>query len=138
MPTSPKAEAERWLLHAERDLGLAKLGLELGGFYAQVGLMAHHSAEKALKGLMFLRGVRLVQEQTVSELLLRAADVHPGLAKYRDIASQLDQYYLISRYLADQPDPNSYELIDQAQAKDAVSQGENLILEVRNILRLAR
>lgn len=71
-------------MHAERDLGLAKLGLELGGFYAQVGLM-------------FLRGVRLVQEQTVSELLLRAADVHPGLAKYRDIASQLDQYYLISR-----------------------------------------
>lgn len=138
MQLNPKAEAERWLLHAERDLGFGKLGLELGGFYAQACLMAHHSAEKVLKGLMLLRGARLVQEFTISELLMRAADVYPQLNKFQDMASKLDEYYPVSRYLAAQPGVASYELIDEAQAKEAVAQGENLVLEVRNILRLAR
>ena len=54
------AEAERWLFHAERDLGFGKLALEIGGFYAQVCFMAQQSAEKALKALLYLRGARLV------------------------------------------------------------------------------
>ena len=138
MQFNPKAEAERWHLHAERDLGFAKLGLEIGGFYAQVCFMAQQSAEKALKALLFLRGGRLIHEDSISELLLRAADVHPRLARYQDMAIQLDQYYLISRYLGAEPGSASNELIDEAQAKEAVGQGENLILEIRNIIRLAR
>ena len=138
MQSNPKAEAERWLFHAERDLGFGKLALEIGGFYTQVCFMAQQSAEKALKALLYLRGARLVQERSISELLLRAADVHPGLSRYQDMASRLDQYYLISRYLEAQPGIASDQLIDEAQAKEAVGQGENLILEIRNIIRLAR
>ena len=138
MQSNPKAEAERWLLHAERDLGFGKLGLEIGGFYPQVCLMAQQSAEKALKALLYLRGARLVQECSISELLPRAADVNPGLSRYQDMAVQLDKYYLISRYLSAEPGSPSYEPIDEAQAKEAVGQGENLILEIRNIIRLAR
>ena len=138
MQSNPKREAERWLLHAERDLGFGRLGLELGGFYAQVCLMAQQSAEKALKALLYLRGARLIHEGSISELLLRAADVHPGLSRYQDMARLLDQYYLISRYLDAQPGGAPSELIDEAQAKEAVGQGENLILEIRNIIRLAR
>ena len=54
------------------------------------------------------------------------------------MASRVDQYYLISRYLEAQPGIASDQLIDEAQAKEAVGQGENLILEIRNIIRLAR
>ena len=138
MQSNPKAEAERWLLHAERDLGFGRLGLEMGGFYAQVCFMAHQSAEKALKALLYLRGSRLVQERSISELLRRVVDTHPGLSRYQDLASQLDQHYLICRYLGVQPGGPSYELIDEAQAKETVGQGANLVLEIRNIIRLAR
>ena len=136
--SNPKAQAETWLLHAERDLGFGRLGLEMGGFYAQVCFMAQQSAEKALKALLYLRGVRLFQEQSISELLLRAADGHPGLSRYQDMARRLDEYYQISRYLGAQGVGASYELVDEAQAKEAVGQGDNLILEIRNIIRLAR
>ena len=138
MQSNPKAEAERWLLHAERDLGFGRMGLSIGGFYAQVCFMAHQSAEKALKALLYLRGARLVQERSTSELLLRVADVHRSLSRYQDTASRLDQYYLNSRYLGVQTGGAPYELIDEAQAKEAVGQSENLILEIRNIIRLAR
>ena len=138
MESNLKEKAGRWLLHAERDLGFGKLGLEIGGFYAQACLMAHQSAEKALKAMLYLRGARLVQERSISELLLRAADVHPGLSRYQDMASKLDQYYLISRYLGVEPGGASSELVDEAQAKEAMGQGENLILEIRNLLRFGR
>ena len=136
--SNPKAQAETWLLHAERDLGFGRLGLEMGGFYAQVCFMAQQSAEKALKALLYLRGAHLVQESSISKLLPRAADVNPGLSRYQDMAFLLDKYYLISRYLDAEPGSTSYEAIDEAQAKEAIGQGENLILEIRNIIRFAR
>ena len=138
MRPSPKQESERWLLHAERDLGFARLGLELGGFYAQTCFMAHQSAEKALKALLYLRGTRYVGERSILELLRRVADVHPSLNRYQDMASRLDQYYMISRYLDALPGSAADEVFNEAQAKEAVGEGDNLILEIRNIIRLRR
>ena len=82
MQPNPKQEAERWLFHAERDLGFARMGIELGGYYSQTCFMARQSAEKALKALLYLRGMRLIREDSVSELLMRVTDVHPGLDRY--------------------------------------------------------
>ena len=138
MIPSPKQEAERWLLHGERDLGFARLGLELGGFYSQTCFMVHQSAEKALKALLYLRGARLVREDSISELLERVADVSPSLNRYRDMAGRLDRYYSSSRYLNPLQGSGPSEAFNEHQAKEAVGEVENLILEVRNIIRLAR
>ena len=138
MNVNPKEQSQRWLLHAETDLGYAKLGIELGGFYAQTCFMVHQSAEKALKALLFLRGARIVGERSLSEMVKRVADVSPGLNRYQDMADMLDKYYLASRYLGSLPGSDEPELFDEARAREAVGEGENLILEIRNIIRLAR
>ena len=138
MPPNPKEQAESWLFHSERDLGFARFGLEIGGFYSQTCFMVQQSAEKALKALLYLRGTRLIRENSISELLTRVADVFPALNRYRDMAVRLDQYYLSSRYLNSLPGSGPYEAITEAQAKEVVGEGENLILEIRNIIRLAR
>ena len=138
MQPRPKDESLRWLLHAERDLGYARLGLEIGGFHAQTCFMVHQSMEKALKALLFLRGTRYVQEGPISDLLKRVSDVSPGLNRYEDIAGRIDQYYLACRFLGTLPGSDPVEVIDEPRAKEAVSEGENLLLEVRNIIRLGR
>ena len=138
MQQRPKAVAERWLLHAERDLGFGQLGLEAGGYFTQICFLAQQSAEKALKALLYLRGARMVQERSISDLLQRVVDVHPRLSRYHDMAEQLDQYYLAFRNPDSQPGSASYETIDESQAKEAIDQGQNLILEVRNLIRLGR
>ena len=136
-PTS-KEEAERWLLHAERDVGFARLGLELGGFYSQTCFMAHQSAEKALKSLLYLRGARYISDEPIAGLLARAADASPRLNRYAEMAGRLDRYYRTARYLDSQAAGAAYEEYTEEQAKEAVGEGENLILEIRNIIRLAR
>ena len=138
MQPRPKAVAERWLLHAERDLGFGRLGLEAGGYYTQVCFMAQQSAEKALKALLYLRGARMVQERSISDLLQRVVDVHPRLSRYQEMAGQLDKYLLVFRDPDARSGSVSYETIDESQAKEAIDQGDNLILEVRNIIRLGR
>ena len=138
MQPNPKQEAERWLFHAERDLGFARMGIELGGYYAQTCFMVQQSAEKALRALLYLRGMRLIREDSISELLARVTDVHPGLNRYQEMAGRLDRYHLVSRYLGVLPGSAPYEEISVAQAQEAVGEGENLVLEVRNIIRLAR
>ena len=134
----PKQEAERWLLHAERDLGFARLGMEIGDFAPQACLMVHQCAEKALKALLFLRGSRFIGEETISTLLARAADAHPGLMRYQDMAARLDRYYVTSRYLDTLPGGAPDSTLDEVQATEVIGEGDNLILEVRNIIRLGR
>ena len=137
MSSNPREEAQRWLLHAEADLGFARLGTEMGFYHAQTCLMVHHAAEKALKALLYLRGTRLVREDSILDLVKRVADVHPSLNRYQDMAAGLDRYYPTARYLGVLPGQGQ-ETIGEGQAKEAVAEGENLILEVRNIIRLAR
>ena len=138
MSPSPKEEAQFWLLHAERDLGFARLGLELGGVCAQTCSMVHQSVEKALKSLLYLRGARYIGDNATVELLARAADASPSLNRYHDLAGKLDRYYLMARYLNSKPGIAPYEELAEEQAREAVGEAENLILEVRNIIRLAR
>ena len=138
MNANPKEKAQRWLLHAETDLGFARLALEIGFYYPQACFMVHQSAEKALKALLYLRGTRLIREDSISELLARVADVHPGLNRYQEMASRLDEYYFMARYLEPKPGSASDQSVGEVQAKETVGEGDNLILEVRNIIRLAR
>jgi len=134
----PKQEAERWLLHAERDLGLARLGLEIGDFAPQACLMVHQCVEKGLKALLFLRGSRFIGEDTLSALLTRAADAHTGLMRYQDMAARLDQYYVTARYLDTLPGGAPDSTLDEGQAKEVIGESESLVLEIRNIIRLGR
>lgn len=60
--------------------------------------MCQQAAEKALKGLQYLRGARLVLGHSVVELLDGLVNDHPALRSVREVAQQLDQYYIPTRY----------------------------------------
>jgi len=62
----------------------------------------------------------------------------PALNRYAEMAGRLDKYYRTARYLDSQAAGASYEQCTEEQAKEAVGEGENRILEIRNIIRLAR
>ncbi|MGH7326477.1 MAG: HEPN domain-containing protein [Candidatus Rokuibacteriota bacterium] len=92
-----RAEAERWLAQAESDLAFDELGLR-GGFFAQACFMCQQAADKALKGLHYLGGARVVLGHSVVELLDGLTAGHPALRGVREVAQQLDQYYIPPRY----------------------------------------
>ena len=135
--TSPAEKARTWHLHAERDLGFAKLGIEMG-FYSQTCFMVHQSVEKGLKALLFLRGHRVIPDSFMVDLLKRVADVSPALNRFDELAADLDKYYTTARNPDVAPQGSSFQLVDEVAATYVVNEAEQLMLEIRNIIRFAR
>ena len=68
------------------------------GFFAQGCFVCQQAAEKALKALHYLRGARVVLGHSLVELLDAIVEDHPALGPLREVAQQLDQYYIPTRY----------------------------------------
>jgi len=131
-----RAEAERWLAQAESDLAFAALGLR-EGFFAQTCFVCQQAAEKALKALHYLRGARFVFGHALVELLDALAADHPRLAALREVAQQLDQYYIPARYPNGLPGGVPSEVFTRHQAESAVTGAGDIIGIVRATVRTA-
>lgn len=93
----PVEEARRWFAQATSDLDCARVNLR-ERFFAQACFQAQQAAEKALKALRYARGERIVVGHSVLQQLQRLLPAYPTLAVHAASASQLDQYYVPSRY----------------------------------------
>jgi HEPN domain-containing protein len=89
------------------------------GFHAQACFVSQQAAEKALKALHYLQGERLVVGHALVDLLNPLAPVHPALAPLREIAQQLDQYYIPTRYPNGLPGGVPAEVFTKRQANEA-------------------
>ena len=86
------AESERWLRFAREDLRMAELALP-DGIYNQVCFHAQQCAEKAIKGLLALRGTAPPRTHRIADLL-SLLEAHPF-----DLEVQLlDRFYIPTRY----------------------------------------
>ena len=90
-------ETGRWLRQAEADLASARdsaraLHFEWACFQAQ------QSGEKALKAVLYERGVRAVLTHSLVDLVRHCAPVAPALASLEREARYLDQFYIPTRY----------------------------------------
>lgn len=99
--------------------------------------MCQQAAEKALKGLRYLRGERVVLGHSLVELLDPLAADHPALAGLREVAQQLDQYYIPTRYPNGLPGGVPAEVFTRPQAEGAVAGARNIIEVARHALRSA-
>jgi len=115
----PRVEAGRWLAQAESDLAFAELGAR-EGFHAQACFVSQQAAEKALKALHYLQGERLVIGHALVDLLNPLVPAHPALAPLREIAQQLDQYYIPTRYPNGLPGGVPAEVFTKRQADEAI------------------
>ena len=86
--------------------------------------MCQQAAEKALKALHYLAGERVVIGHAVAELLETLIARHSTLAPFRDVARQLDQYYIPTRYPNGLPGGVPSEVFTKRQADEAVAGAE--------------
>ena len=114
-----RAEAQRWLRQAENDLAFGELALR-EGFCAHACFVAQQTAEKAIKSLAYGRGERVVLGHSIAELAGRLAPDVPGLAKLREQAGLLDQYYVATRYPNGLPGGVPSEAFGERQAREAL------------------
>jgi HEPN domain-containing protein len=91
-----RAEYERWLRQAERDLAAARSNTE-NGFHEWACFLSQQAAEKALKAFLYLQGERAVIGHAIAVLVRRAAEHVPALTALHP-AKRLDEVYIPSRY----------------------------------------
>ena len=120
------AEAGRWLRQAENDLAFGELALR-EGFFAQACFIAQQTSEKALKSLCYGRGDRVVLGHSIVELLDRLVPGMPELAKLRERAGLLDQYYVATRYPNGLPGGVPFEAFGERQAAEAIEAARELV-----------
>ena len=121
-----RAEAQRWLRQAENDLAFGELALR-EGFFAQACFVAQQTAEKALKSIAYGRGERLVIGHSIVELADGLAAGSPELAKLRERAGLLDQYYVATRYPNGLPGGVPFEAFGERQAREAIEAAREFV-----------
>jgi len=129
----PKVEGRRWLDQAENDLAFARHSME-GGFHHQVCFIAQQCVEKALKAVLYAGGARNVIGHSVAGLLDRVTPDHPSLESLRDVAAELDLYYIPSRYPNGLVEGTPYKAFTFTQAGRAIAGAETAIAAVKAVI----
>jgi len=91
------AEAERWLISAREDLEYARHAAT-GGYHAPACFHAQQAAEKAVKAVHYKRGARAVIGHNIRSLIETLDPREPSLDQLRDVARELDLFYIATRY----------------------------------------
>lgn len=95
---TPREEAERWWRQAEADLKTARLLFEDKEF-GPCAFFCQQAAEKALKALLYLKGIKIFGHSLVG-LLGRVTDqgFPEPVESVKEAADRLDKHYISSRY----------------------------------------
>ncbi|MBI5508198.1 MAG: HEPN domain-containing protein [Deltaproteobacteria bacterium] len=112
-------------MQAKDDLEFARCALK-EEFFAQCCFVCQQAAEKALKALLFKRGVRVILTHSVLKLCqeLRLN------GRLRKAAGVLDQYYLSGRYPDALPGGAPFEAFSRDQARESLELASGLIAAV--------
>ena len=131
-----RAEAGRWLQQAANDLAFAEHGLRLG-FHAQACFLAQQAAEKAVKGVHYLRGSRVVIGHSVDGLLAGLEAAGFAVAGLRPLGAQLDLHYIPTRYPNGLPGNVPFEVYTAAQASQAIDAAHRILAFARTQIEAA-
>ena len=133
MKPDPTAEATRWILQAENDLGFAQLGLR-ERYHSQACFLSQQAAEKALKSVAYGRGDRFVIGHSLQELLNGLVGTYGEMESLREAACRLDQYYVATRYPDALPGGLPFETYSRGQAEEAVGMASEIVTSARAYL----
>jgi len=93
--------------------------------------VSQQCAEKALKALHFADGARSVLGHSVVLLLSRLEERHPDLGPLRDLAAELDLFYIPARYPNGLVEGTPHEVFTRAQAERAIRSAEQILDAVK-------
>ncbi len=94
---TPRDEGLRWLGQARRDLDDARY-LQEGERWSLTCFHAQQAAERALKGLLILRGAEDPWGHSVADLAQLAVSLDERWRSWRVDVTGLDLYYIPTRY----------------------------------------
>lgn len=126
MSRDAASEARRWVDQATHDLDTADLLVEHGR-YPVACFLSQQSAEKALKGLLYLDGADVVLGHSVAALCREVATRHPTLASGCARWTALDQHYIPSRYPDALPGGTPADVYTAGQATAAVATAREVL-----------
>ena len=133
MMPNRRAEGDRWLRQASRDLLDAHLARErqrynLGCFLAQ------QSGEKALKGFLYSRGAEDVWGHSLADLCEDAKVFEMLFDVLKSRAIYLDKYYNLTRYPNYLPGGIPSDAFDDLEAERAIELAEEVLTFVQERL----
>lgn len=129
MRPDAREEGARWVEQARRDLDDARFARD-GERYNLACFLAQQAAEKALKGVLYLREEELARGHSVAELCERAARHDPLFAELRPRVAGLDLYYIPTRYPNGLPGGLPDEAFDREQADRAIERAADVLRAV--------
>ena len=127
-------EGLRWLDQAEADLKTAKDCLRTENYYASA-FFAQQAAEKALKGLLYLRGYRAIITHSVIDLLEEASKLDEGFKRFMEYGRELDRHYIASRYPNFYPSGAPYKYYTKELASTCLNYAESILREVKKFFQ---
>ena len=132
---APETEARRWFRQAQADLEAART-LQAATHYAPACFHCQQAAEKALKAVLYSRGLRVVLGHSVGELARRCEPYDPAFPTVRAEAVLLDQFYIPTRYPNGLPSPAiPSEAYNASQTELAVQAAERVLQATERFLR---
>ncbi len=117
---------EDWLRQAENDIEWARHSLD-GKFFAQACFVSQQAAEKAVKAYCYFRGF----DEVRSHSLVRVMEAAGLDGPLRELAKELDIYYIAGRYPDAYPAGAPFELISREQAERALHAGDTIVNDIR-------
>lgn len=105
MNAAYKALTLEWLRKAQSDLLFAEASLrEFSGFYSQICILCHDSAEKYLKAFLIANGTRPDRVHDLMALLHECLKIDASLDLLDMACSNLNDYYIPLKYPSHYPD----------------------------------
>ena len=126
MTVSRKAEGDRWLRQAERDMQDAALARQHER-YNLACFLSQQAGEKALKGFLYARGAEDVWGHSLADLCEDAKALEMLFDVLKPRAIYLDKYYNLTRYPNYLPGGIPADVFDDLEAERALElAGETL------------
>ena len=119
MSSEGKAEGDRWLRQADRDLEDAGF-LREAKRYNTACFMGQQAGEKAVKGYLYSQGAEDVWSHSLADLCEDAKIINQMFEAIRSTASLLDKYHDLTRYPHFLPGGIPAEAYDEEDADRAI------------------
>jgi HEPN domain-containing protein len=124
----------RWLDQAGADLKTSKDCLRDENYYASA-FFAQQSAEKALKGFLYSKGLRAIITHSVLDLLVECGTLEETFRAFLDHGRELDRHYIGSRYPDFYPSGAPYRYYTEEMTNRCVHSAVSILDEVKRYLR---
>lgn len=126
---SNKGEAQRWLAQARADLAAAR-DSRAAGHHEWACFQAQQAGEKALKAVLYLRGVRAILSHSLVELLHESRKADAAFAPLEEACRFLDAVYIPTRYPNGLPGSQTpAEFYTVAEADRCISFADSILRE---------